>query len=72
MMFGLREEFQYLQCGNCGCLQLEQAPSDPARTKTRFGASILDVGCGVGHLLLRLREEGFHRLTGIWKTNALT
>ncbi|MCE5214528.1 MAG: class I SAM-dependent methyltransferase [Methanobacterium sp.] len=26
MMFGLREEFDYLECNNCGCLQICQIP----------------------------------------------
>jgi SAM-dependent methyltransferase len=28
MMFGLKEEFPYLECGECGCLQLETAPPE--------------------------------------------
>jgi SAM-dependent methyltransferase len=28
MMLGLREEFPYLECGSCGCLQLVQIPED--------------------------------------------
>jgi len=28
MVFGLREEFVYFQCGNCGCLQIKDIPSD--------------------------------------------
>lgn len=28
MMFGLREEFQYLECSLCGCLQIKDAPGD--------------------------------------------
>jgi SAM-dependent methyltransferase len=28
MMFGLREEFDYLECSRCGCVQLCQPPSD--------------------------------------------
>ncbi|KAM3097689.1 class I SAM-dependent methyltransferase [Phormidesmis sp. 146-12] len=31
MMFGLREQFQYLECGACGCLQISEIPSDLAR-----------------------------------------
>jgi SAM-dependent methyltransferase len=30
-MFGSREEFPYLECGSCGCLQLVTAPADIAR-----------------------------------------
>jgi len=28
MMFGTRDEFEYLECGNCGCLQIEEIPED--------------------------------------------
>jgi len=28
MMFGLKEEFNYFECSNCGCLQIEEVPSD--------------------------------------------
>ena len=31
MMLGLREEFNYLQCSGCGCLQLTQIPPDMAK-----------------------------------------
>ncbi|MGH2855114.1 MAG: hypothetical protein ACRDLF_13090, partial [Solirubrobacteraceae bacterium] len=31
MMFGLRERFEYLECGECGCLQLLDVPEDLAR-----------------------------------------
>jgi SAM-dependent methyltransferase len=31
MMLGLRDEFSYLECGRCGCLQLVQIPADMAR-----------------------------------------
>ena len=31
MMFGLREEFDYFQCANCGCLQIGTAPQDLSR-----------------------------------------
>jgi len=31
MMLGLKNEFLYLECGACGCLQLEQIPEDMAR-----------------------------------------
>ena len=28
MMFGLREEFIYFECSNCGCLQIKDIPKD--------------------------------------------
>jgi len=28
MMFGLRDPFEYLECAQCGCVQLEEAPAD--------------------------------------------
>lgn len=28
MMYGIREEFNYFQCANCGCLQIENVPKD--------------------------------------------
>jgi 2-polyprenyl-3-methyl-5-hydroxy-6-metoxy-1,4-benzoquinol methylase len=31
MMFGLRDEFRYIECGSCGCLQIEEHPQDLAR-----------------------------------------
>jgi len=31
MMFGLRNRFEYLECGACGCLQITDVPADLAR-----------------------------------------
>lgn len=31
MMFGSNEEFEYFQCGNCGCLQISEIPTDLVR-----------------------------------------
>jgi len=31
MMFGLRDKFEYLECGSCGCLQLVTIPGDFAK-----------------------------------------
>jgi hypothetical protein len=31
MMFGSKEEFEYFQCENCGCLQISEIPADLAR-----------------------------------------
>ena len=31
MMFGWREEFEYLECSRCGCLQIAEIPADLAK-----------------------------------------
>ena len=31
MMFGLREQFNYVECSNCGALQIESVPDDMSR-----------------------------------------
>ncbi|AGY60474.1 class I SAM-dependent methyltransferase [Gloeobacter kilaueensis] len=31
MMYGMREEFDYFECGGCGCLQLADIPQDLSR-----------------------------------------
>lgn len=31
MMFGLREEFEYVECASCGCLQISGLPEDMGR-----------------------------------------
>jgi SAM-dependent methyltransferase len=31
MMFGWRDEFEYVECGRCGCLQIATVPEDLAR-----------------------------------------
>jgi SAM-dependent methyltransferase len=35
------------------------------KTKVKFDSSILDVGCGSGKLLNRMRRDGFQNLTGV-------
>jgi SAM-dependent methyltransferase len=120
MYFGIREVFEYLECSNCGCLQLLNPPKDYSshypkdyftfqqkhegkiksilnryRDKAamgeksflgnilykRFGTptyvsrlkiadvglndSILDVGCGKGILLHKMKESGFNNVMGI-------
>jgi len=123
MMYGWRERFDYLECADCGCVQLVAPPEDmarfypadyyayePPRAKPVEGLAarlrcarstsylgrggiiggllaraskrpqyfdwldglglgldsrILDVGCGAGRLLLRMRRDGFARVSGI-------
>jgi SAM-dependent methyltransferase len=120
MYFGTREVFDYLECSNCGCLQLLNPPKnfsihypkeyftynqkhenklkallnrfrdEAAMGKTsllgnlllkKFGSpvyvdrmksagiglsdSILDVGCGKGILLHKMKESGFNNVIGI-------
>ncbi|MFH2218784.1 MAG: class I SAM-dependent methyltransferase [Pseudomonadota bacterium] len=35
------------------------------RVNIRFESEILDVGCGTGHLLVRMKRDGFQNLTGV-------
>lgn len=123
MMFGYRDESEYFECSNCGCLQIIKVPNNLAKyypsnyfafskqrlpklffprsfflrqrllyaldeknflgfllskvfdipylpewvkkVKLKPDSSILDVGCGAGHLLLRLRKKGFCDLMGV-------
>lgn len=126
MMYGSMEDFKYIECAECGCLQLEDIPADMSKyypyeyysfsTKdvhlrqqsnfikrtleykrthyiisqndfvgylvsiikppppyllwmkkcnATFDSRILDIGCGAGHLLGKLRRAGFRDLTGI-------
>ncbi len=120
MYFGNREVFDYLECSNCGCLQLINPPKDYSvhypkdyftfqqkhetkiksffnrfRDKAAMGEksflgnilykkfgeptyiarlkivgvglknSILDVGCGKGILLHKMKESGFENVLGI-------
>jgi SAM-dependent methyltransferase len=37
MMFGWREEFEYLECARCGCLQIAGVPEDLAKYYPREG-----------------------------------
>ncbi|HLX80717.1 MAG TPA: class I SAM-dependent methyltransferase [Burkholderiales bacterium] len=37
MMFGWREEFEYLECGRCGCLQIARIPADLGKYYPRDG-----------------------------------
>ncbi|MBC9914696.1 class I SAM-dependent methyltransferase [Chitinophaga varians] len=117
MMFGYRDTFSYFTCGNCGCLQIKDAPAELGKyypenyyaftplkdttpgpvgwrynrlkdrvrwfftpyktTKTDYwlhyirhlgiqrNVKILDVGCGSGQWLFKLRSLGYQYLTGV-------
>ncbi|MBK7630791.1 MAG: class I SAM-dependent methyltransferase [Ignavibacteriales bacterium] len=120
MYFGTREVFDYLECSNCGCLQLLNPPKNYSAhypqdyftyqqkheskfkallnrlrdraalgEKTLIGSiiykkfgeptyitrlkiagvglndSILDVGCGKGILLHKMKESGFNKVIGL-------
>jgi len=120
MYFGTKEEFDYLKCSECGCLQLINSPSDLSRyypqnyftynQKTEnilksllnrfrdkaamgeqnfvgnillkvlgeptyikrlrvanvgFNDKILDVGCGKGILLYKMKQSGFLNVMGL-------
>lgn len=123
MMFGFRDEFEYLECSACGCLQIVTIPDNIGRyypdnyysfkvvsptkptlrdlllrqktayqigrrnvlgwatsllikderpwvrwvqkTGVTFTDAILDIGCGSGRLLLKMREVGFSDLLGV-------
>ena len=125
MMFGYRDEFEYFECADCGCLQINELPQNIVvyypkgyysykkatyiknnilesflrsqrtnyclngtniigmllsrlfkpphifhwfkRVKIRMDSEILEVGSGVGHLLLSMHREGFLNLKGIDK-----
>ncbi|HYW07211.1 MAG TPA: class I SAM-dependent methyltransferase, partial [Longimicrobium sp.] len=38
MMYGLREEFRYFQCAECGCVQIREFPDDMARFYAGYGS----------------------------------
>lgn len=120
MYFGTREEFEYLECANCGCLQLLNPPKDFSKYYPKeyftfqqnhekkikaflnrfrdkaamgegslignlllkkfgeptyisrikiagigFNENILDVGCGKGILLHKMKESGFENVLGV-------
>lgn len=120
MYFGTREEFDYLECENCGCLQLVNPPDDYSKyypkeyftfqqkvegriksflngfrdtaamgknnfignillkifgepayitrmkiARVTFDDKILDVGCGKGILLFKMKQSGFYNVQGL-------
>lgn len=122
MMFGWKDDFEYFECADCGCVQIGSIPENldkyypenyyaynqpknavvpkisgwrKARNRALLGqlgplastikalsrspgyfswfqglnlkldSRIIDVGCGAGSLLLRMRRAGFSHLTGV-------
>lgn len=121
MMFGFKDEFQYMLCSNCGCLQIKDIPQNladyypdtyysyqkvaedkPTLRSVLIGlrdryalfnrgllgkwlysrypnelfkllsdcgvheqSRILDVGCGAGDLLSRLKKQGLKHVLGV-------
>jgi 2-polyprenyl-3-methyl-5-hydroxy-6-metoxy-1,4-benzoquinol methylase len=61
MMLGLREQFHYLECQACGCLQLVDVPVDLARyypsAYTAFGARNRDELSPYQQLRYRIRRQ---------------
>ncbi|BCW99254.1 MAG: putative methyltransferase [Armatimonadota bacterium] len=67
MMFGTGEEFLYLECGSCGCLQIAEIPPDLGRFYgTGHAGLVADpqilAGSALKRLLRRLRD--LHTVTG--------
>ena len=64
-----RQRSKYCLFGNNKIWPLRSKKYDSFRwfkkTKINFDSSILDVGCGYGKLLNRMRRDGFHNLTGV-------
>ena len=70
-MFGLRDTFQYLECGRCACLQLLDPPIDMARyypsEYTAFRSNGHSQASAFGRIhryLRKRRNEGFFRERG--------
>lgn len=67
MMFGTGEEFLYVECGSCGCLQIAEIPPDLERYYNAKHAGLVAdpqilAGSSLKRLLRRLRDS--HTLTG--------
>ncbi len=64
-----RQRSKYCLFGNNKIWLLRSKKYDSFRwfkkTKVNFNSSILDVGCGYGRLLNRMRRDGFYNLTGV-------
>ncbi len=63
MMLGLREIFQYLECRECGCLQLLDPPADPSRFYPANYIAFLDAerSGSARHRLRRAIRRGRNR-----------
>jgi 2-polyprenyl-3-methyl-5-hydroxy-6-metoxy-1,4-benzoquinol methylase len=62
MMLGLRDVFQYLECEQCGCLQLLNPPADMARYYPADYTAFRDVEESQSPALTRLRVRLRNRL----------
>ena len=64
-----RQRSKYCLFGNNKIWLLRSKKYDSFRwfkkTKVDFNSSIIDVGCGYGRLLNRMRRDGFNNLTGV-------
>jgi len=71
MMFGLREEFRYLECGRCGCVQIATLPENMARyypdTYYSKRTKLPECAGGVRALGRRLGAAIRLRWAGPWK-----
>lgn len=61
MMFGFRDQFEYLECGRCGCLQLKNVPTDLSRYYPSDYYSFTETAPSpvgrIGRTLRRIRSE---------------
>jgi SAM-dependent methyltransferase len=62
MMFGTREAFDYLECGACGCLQLETPPADLSRFYPKDYYSYAPRPVEGPGLKARLQHRAMHHL----------
>lgn len=57
MMFGYRESFEYLECSQCGCLQLVQIPADMSKYYAAAYYSFLPVDSESPNVLRRTAKR---------------
>src|SRR6478609_9592522 len=77
MMFGFRDPFNYVECKECGTVQIEEIPGNiekyypdnyysySTNDPSKLSPKKLDVGSGSGKLLLDMQKGGFTNLVGI-------